>query len=55
VIWDISYNLLQMLLADAEVTVFLTDEEKKKAHVSTGTFINGDDPNAWAQMEAMGL
>jgi hypothetical protein len=55
VIWGISYNLLQMLMADAEVSVFLTDDERKKAHISKGSFIKADDPNAMARLDALGL
>lgn len=33
VMWGISYNNLQMLVADQVKTVFLTDEERKKLHL----------------------
>jgi hypothetical protein len=55
VIWGISFNLLTILMADAETSVYLTDEEKKKAHVWSGNFISADDPDAMAKMDALGL
>lgn len=45
VVWGISYTNLKMLMADAVTSVYLTDEEKRKARVSSDrTFINADDP-----------
>lgn len=45
VVWGISYNNLQMLMADKITSIYLTDEEKKKCRVSRDrTIINGDDP-----------
>lgn len=47
VVWGISYDALQLLIADAIQTVYLTDDELAKAHISTdGVYINGDDPNS---------
>ena len=47
VVWGISYDALQLLIADAIQTIYLTDEEIAKARISTDrTFINGDDPNS---------
>lgn len=34
VMWGISYNNLQMLMADQVKTIFLTDDERKKVHVA---------------------
>ena len=44
VLWGISFANLQLLLADQVKTVFLTDEERKRARVSTdGIVIKADD------------
>lgn len=44
VVWGISYINLQMLLADQQSSIFLTDAERKSCHVSQdGTFISGDN------------
>lgn len=54
VVWDISYSFLQMLMADAITSVYLTDEEKKESRISTdGVFINADDPENMAKIKAM--
>lgn len=45
VVWGISYLNLRMLLADSVTSIFLTDEERKKAHIPQDrTFISADDP-----------
>lgn len=47
VLWDISYTNLQLLVADHVKNLFLTDEEKKKSHVSTdGVVIDASKGNA---------
>ena len=47
VLWGISYANLQLLLADQIKSVFLTDEERKRAHVSTdGIVIRANDTEA---------
>lgn len=47
VLWDISYCALKMLLSDQVKTVFLTEEERKRAGVvHDRTTINADDPEA---------
>lgn len=44
VLWGISYSNLKLLLADHIKTVFLTEEEKKKANVSTdGIVVRADE------------
>ena len=44
IVWGISYNNLQMLLADMTTSIHLTDEERKKCRVSNDrNFISGDD------------
>lgn len=53
VVWGISYQNLQMLMADSVQSIYLTDEEQKNCHVpqsTDGIIINGDDPNAAAQL-----
>lgn len=50
VLWGISYCNLQMLLSDYVKTVFLTDDERKKIHVSTDNItINASDNNALSE------
>ena len=45
VMWDISYNVLQTMLADIVQSIYLTESERKRARVSTdGISISGDDP-----------
>ena len=47
VLWGISYNNLTLMLKDKITSVFLSDEEMKKCHISKDRdFINGDDPEA---------
>ena len=54
VVWGISYVNLQMLMADAITTVYLSKEEKKKLHIPTDrTYINGDDPNNMQKIKSM--
>ena len=45
IVWDISLSFLRLLMADCIVSVLLTDDERKKIHISNDrNFINGDDP-----------
>lgn len=45
IVWDISLPFLRLLLADCVTSVYLTDDERKKVHISTDrNFISGDDP-----------
>lgn len=45
VVWGISYQNIQMLLADTIATVYLTEEERKRLNLGDGGgFINADDP-----------
>ena len=54
VVWEISYNYLQMLMADAVTTVYLSDDEMKKARVSKSReVIKADDPRNYAKIKAM--
>ena len=54
VVWSISYLNLQMLMADAVSTVFLSKEEMKKLHISQDRkFINADDPQNIAKIKSM--
>lgn len=54
VVWEISYVNLKMMLADNIISVYLTDEEKKRCHVSSDrTFINGDDASNIDKIKAM--
>lgn len=46
ILWGISYDNLQMLMADAVTTIHLTDKEAKKCRVSKDrNVISGDDIN----------
>lgn len=54
IVWEISYSFLQMLMADAMTSVYLTDEERKKARIyNSGAFINADDPKNMEKIKAM--
>lgn len=44
VLWEISLVNLNMLMADAITTVYLSDEERKKLGLGGGEVINADDP-----------
>nr|DAE23381.1 MAG TPA: hypothetical protein [Myoviridae sp. ctcPl3] len=45
VVWGISYANLQMLLADAVTSIYLSDEERKKLHIPMDrNVIKADDP-----------
>ncbi len=45
VVWGISFQFLQLLMADAIVDVYLTDEEMKKCRTTKGKkIIKADDP-----------
>ena len=48
VVWGISYANLTLLLADQQSSVYLTDEELKKARIPRRgeEIINGDDPRS---------
>ncbi len=54
VVWGISYQNLQMLMADAIQSIYLTEEEQKHCHVHANAAgeekINGDDPNSVARL-----
>ena len=46
IMWGISYNNLQMLIADSTKTIYLTKEEQKKAGIiNKSKVISADDPN----------
>lgn len=54
VMWEMSYNNLLMLFNDRPDSVYLTDEERKKAHLKQGgTVINADDPKNMEKIKAM--
>lgn len=54
VVWGVSYANLQMMFADMINSIYLSDEERKKAHISNDrTVINADDPKNWARIRAM--
>ena len=53
-VWGISFNALQLLLADAPQTVYMTEEELANARISTdGIVINGDDPNSITMIQEL--
>lgn len=45
ILWDISLSNLQLLLADASQSIYLTDEEANRAGRFSSHLINGDDPD----------
>ena len=54
VLWGISYLNLQMLVADQEVSVFLSDKELKEVHITNDReVINADDPANQERIKAM--
>lgn len=54
VMWEISYNNLLMLFNDRQDSIYLTDEERKKARIKQGgAVINADDPANMAMIKAM--
>lgn len=53
VVWGISYANLQMLLADSMTSVYLSDEERKRAHIPGREAIDADDPANAARIAAM--
>lgn len=55
VVWGISYANLQMLMADAISTIYLSEEEQKKLGVENGRIevINAEDPNNYARIASM--
>ncbi len=53
VVWGISYANLRMLMADMITTISLTDEEKKKVHLKTKDYIDGDNPENIDRIRAM--
>lgn len=46
VVWGISYTNLMMLYKDQASTVYLTDEEKKQAHIFTDDIVDGNNAEA---------
>lgn len=53
VVWGISYANLRMQMADMITTISLTDEEKKKVHLKTKDYIDGDNPENIDRIRAM--
>lgn len=54
ILWDISYQLVQLLMADSITSVCLTDEEKKDARINTDrNVINADDPKNRDKIKAL--
>ena len=52
VVWGISNQFLQLLMADSISQIYLTDEEKKHARVSNEPVINADDPANWDKIRS---
>lgn len=54
VIWGISYKLLQMLMSDAIVTIYLSEDERKKVHIPNDrSRINADTKEGMEQIMRM--
>lgn len=50
ILWGISYSNLRLLLSDYIKTILLTDEERKRAHLTNDkVVINGDDKESLEQ------
>lgn len=46
-VWEIDYTSLRLLLADKISTIYVTDEERRKIHITKDrTKVNGDDREA---------
>ena len=53
VLWGISATTLQMMLADSVQAVYLTEKERKEAHIAPkGSIIKADDPKNAALVKA---
>lgn len=54
-VWGISYVNLRMIIADSINSVYLTDEERKKAHIVTDQeIVDMNNPNdSWALIKSM--
>lgn len=54
VVWGISYANLQLLLADSVTSIYLSDEERKRANVPKDrNIIKADDPANMERIKAM--
>lgn len=54
VVWGVNYACLRLMLADMTNSVYLSDEERKKAHINTdGVVMNADDPRNWERIKNM--
>lgn len=54
IVWDISISFLRLLMADCVTSVYLTDDERKKIHISSDrNFISGDDPRNMELIKSM--
>lgn len=54
VVWGVNYTCLRLMLADMSNSVYLSDEERKKAHINTdGIVMNADDPRNWERIKNM--
>lgn len=54
VVWGISLVNLRMMLADSVNSIYLSDDEKKSARLTTGQeIVDMDNPDNWAKIKAM--
>ena len=53
VLWGISYPNIQMLLSDAQTSVFLTKEERKRIHIPSSNVIDANDPANMEKIKQM--
>lgn len=54
IVWDISISFLRLLMADCVTSIYLTDDERKKVHISSDrNFISGDDPRNMELIKSM--
>lgn len=56
VLWGISYTNLHLMLQDSIQNIFLTDDERKKVHITNDRErLNADDPKNWEIIKNMKL
>jgi hypothetical protein len=55
VVWGISYANLTLMLADQQTSIYLTEDELKKAKIRKRNeeVINGDDPASQERLKAI--
>lgn len=53
-LWETSYALMQVALADLPTSIYLTNDEQKSLHISNdGVIIDGDSDDAWNRIQSI--